>query len=101
MRAFPSPGRAAVNFPEPHLSNFSAACAVMEGMKARRSSGKLGKLMVYAPLVLQVVSAMRRQRAAGRGKYTKLRKRDRAFDFVLSQAERRLGGKKTKRRTWF
>lgn len=73
----------------------------MEGMKARRSSGKLGKLMVYAPLILQVVSALRRQQMAKRGKYTKLRKRDRALDFMLGQAERRLGGKKTKRRGWF
>lgn len=73
----------------------------MEGMKARRSSGKLGKLMVYAPLILQVVSALRRQQMAKRGKYTKLRKRDRALDFALSQAERRLGGKKAKRRGWF
>lgn len=83
------------------LSNLWTARAVMEGMKARRSSGKLGKLMVYAPLVLQVVSALRRQRMATRSKYTRARKRDRALDFMLGQAERKLGGKKTARRRWF
>ena len=90
-----------VNAPERPLSNFCAPHAVIGGMKARRSSSKLGKLMVYAPLILQVVSALRRQQMAKRGKYTKLRKRDRALDFMLGQAERRLGGKKTKRRGWF
>ncbi len=73
----------------------------MGGMKARRSSGKLGKLMVYAPLILQVISALRRQRMASRSKYTKPRKRDRALDFALAQAERRLGGKRTRRRGGF
>ena len=51
--------------------------------------------MVYAPLVLQAVSALRRSQAAKRGKYTKARRRDRAFDFLLGQAEKRLGGKRT------
>ncbi|WP_034360690.1 hypothetical protein [Deinococcus phoenicis] len=67
--------------------------------KARsRSSGKLGKLMLYAPLALELLTLVRRNQKAKRGKYTKLRKRDRAFDFLLGQAERRLGGKKTARR---
>lgn len=73
----------------------------MEGMKTQRSSGKLGKLMLYAPLVLQVVSALRRSQAAKRSKYVKAGKRDRALDFVLGQAERRLGGKKAPRRRPF
>jgi ABC-type transport system involved in cytochrome bd biosynthesis fused ATPase/permease subunit len=73
----------------------------MEGMKTRRSSGKLGKLMLYAPLVLQAVSALRRSQVAKRGKYVKASKRDRALDFVLGQAERRLGGKKGSRRRPF
>lgn len=68
----------------------------------KSSRGKLGKLMVYAPLVLQVVSALRRSQAAKRGKYVKARRRDRALDFVLGQAERKLGGKRAPtRRRWF
>lgn len=73
----------------------------MAGMRSRRasrppvsgksSSGKLGKLMLYAPVALEVISLLRRKQKTKRGKYTKLRKRDRAFDFLLGQAERRLG----------
>lgn len=56
--------------------------------------------MVYAPIALELVSLVRRNQKAKRGKYTKLRKRDRALDFVLGQAERRLKGKRARRR-WF
>lgn len=73
----------------------------MAGMRSRPSSGKtasrkpapgkLGRLMVYAPIALELISLLRRKQKAKRGKYTKLRKRDRAFDFLLGQAERRLG----------
>lgn len=61
-------------------------------------SGKYGKLMLYAPIVLEVLNLLRRQQRS-RSKYTKARKRDRALDFLLGQAERKLGGKS--RRRWF
>ncbi|MBI0445715.1 MULTISPECIES: hypothetical protein [Deinococcus] len=73
-------------------------------MKSRRShqtsSGKLNKWLVYAPIALEIISLVRRNQQAKRSKYTRLRKRDRALDFLLGQAERRLSGKKTRRR-WF
>ena len=60
--------------------------------KARASSSTLSKLLVYAPLALQVISMLRRSQKAKRGRFSKARKRDRALDFMLGQAERRLGG---------
>lgn len=71
----------------------------MGGMKKTRHS-KLSKWMVYAPVALEVISLIRRTQQAKRGKYTKLRKRDRALDFLLGQAERRLGKRRGSRR-WF
>lgn len=65
-----------------------------------RSGSKVSKWMMYAPLALEVIGMVRRNQHARRGKYTKLRKRDRALDFLLGQAERRLGKRTTKRR-WF
>ncbi|GGM03956.1 hypothetical protein [Deinococcus aerophilus] len=56
------------------------------------TSGRLGKLLVYAPLALELITMLRRNQNARRGKYVKARKRDRAFDFLLGQAQRRLGG---------
>ncbi|WP_345465270.1 hypothetical protein [Deinococcus carri] len=71
-------------------------------MKKTSSRGsKFSKWMVYAPIALEVISLARRRQQAKRGKYTKLRKRDRALDFLLGQAERRLGGKQKTRRRWF
>lgn len=74
-------------------------------MKSRRShkasSGKFNKWLVYAPIALEIISLVRRNRQTRRGKYAKLRKRDRALDFLLGQAERRLGGKQKPRRRWF
>lgn len=63
-------------------------------------SGKLGKLLVYLPVVLEVLSLLRRSRQAQRGKYTRARRRDRALDFVLGRARRKLGSKVNPRR-WF
>ncbi|PNY80826.1 hypothetical protein [Deinococcus koreensis] len=63
-------------------------------------SGTLGKLMVYAPVLLQVISMLRRSQQKTRGKYVKARKRDRLLDTLLNQAERKLGGKSRSRR-WF
>ena len=63
-------------------------------------SGTLGKLMVYAPVLLQVISLLRRSRQKTTGKYVKSRKRDRLLDTLLGQAQRKLGGKNRSRR-WF
>jgi hypothetical protein len=62
------------------------------------TSGRLGKLLVYAPLALELITMLRRNHNARRGKYVKARKRDRAFDFLLGQAQRRLGGSSRGRR---
>lgn len=64
----------------------------------RRSSSTLSKLLVYAPMALQVIGLLRRSQKVKRGKYLKARKRDRALDFLLGQAERRLGGAGRRRR---
>lgn len=63
-------------------------------------SGTLGKLLVYAPIALELISLLRRSQKKTRGKYVKARKRDKALDFLLGQAERKLGGKSRARR-WF
>lgn len=69
-------------------------------MKTRKT-GKFSKWMVYAPLAAELIGLMRRNQQARRGKYTKLSKRDRAFDFLLGQAERRLGKRTGTKRRWF
>ncbi|WP_102128312.1 hypothetical protein [Deinococcus planocerae] len=69
-------------------------------MKTRKT-GKFGKWMVYGPIALELIGMVRRTQKAKRGKYTKLRKRDRALDFVLGQAERRLGKRTATKRRWF
>ncbi|MEF2279038.1 hypothetical protein V3W47_12080 [Deinococcus sp. YIM 134068] len=66
-----------------------------------RSGGKLSKWMVYAPVALELIGMVRRKRQVGRGKYTKLGKRDRALDFLLGQAEKRLGKRTASKRRWF
>ena len=66
--------------------------------KARANASSLSKLMVYAPVALQIIGLLRRSQKVKRGKYVKARKRDRALDFVLGQAERRLGGGRRGRR---
>ncbi|BDP40643.1 hypothetical protein DAETH_06120 [Deinococcus aetherius] len=66
-----------------------------------RGGGKVSKWMVYAPIALELIGLMRRNQKAKRGKYTKLRKRDRALDFLLGQAERRLGKRTAAKRRWF
>lgn len=65
-------------------------------------SGTLGKLLVFAPIALEVITLLRRsqQKTRGQGKYVKARRRDRALDFLLGQASRKLGGKGRSRR-WF
>ena len=67
-----------------------------------KNSSTLRQLLVYAPVALELIAMLRRRQQAGRGKYVKARKRDRAFDFLLGQAEKRLGGKPAgKSRRWF
>lgn len=68
-------------------------------MKTSRS-GTFGKVLVYAPIVLEVLNLLRRSQAAKRGKYVKARRRDRIIDSVLGHASRAVGGKSSKRR-WF
>ncbi|GHF44764.1 hypothetical protein HNQ07_002174 [Deinococcus metalli] len=72
-------------------------------MKTPRSaarSGTFGKVLVYAPIVLEVLNLVRRSQAAKRGKYVKARKRDRIIDGLLGHASRAVGGKGRKQR-WF
>ena len=92
-----------MNAAEPGLSNFSPPAVVMEGMKTTRgrSGGKFGKWMVYAPVALELIGMVRRNQKAKRGKYTKLRRRDRALDFLLGQAEKGLGKRTGSKRRWF
>ncbi|WP_019586373.1 hypothetical protein [Deinococcus apachensis] len=66
--------------------------------KTRSQGGKFSKWMVYAPVALEVISLLRRNQKAKRGRYAKIRKRDRALDFLLGQAERRLGKQRGARR---
>ena len=68
---------------------------------ARRPArgGKLGKLLLLAPIALEIVSHLRNQQRAKRGKYHRASRRGKAFDFALSQAKRSLG--KGKRRGFF
>ncbi|PTA66842.1 hypothetical protein [Deinococcus arcticus] len=67
-------------------------------MKTRtRSRGKLGLLLTMAPIALELLALARKSQR--KGKYTKARKRDRALDFLLNQAQRKVRGK-TQRR-WF
>ncbi|KQQ97828.1 hypothetical protein [Deinococcus sp. Leaf326] len=67
-----------------------------------KKSSTLRQLLVYAPVALEMINLLRRRQQSVRGKYVKARKRDKAFDFVLNQAQRRLGGKTSgKSRRWF
>lgn len=69
--------------------------------KRTSKSGNLAKLMFYAPIALEVLNLVRQNSKKKQGKYVKARKRDRAFDFLLEQAQQRLGGKKPAKRRWF
>lgn len=67
--------------------------------KGKRST--LGKLLIYAPLALEMLNLYRQGQKKKQGKYVKARKRDKALDFMLSRVSRRLGGKKPAKRRWF
>lgn len=70
-----------------------------KGKSASRSN--FAKLMLYAPIALEVLNLVRQNNKKKQGKYVKARKRDKAFDFLLNQAQQRLGGKKPAKRRWF
>ncbi|MFC4424745.1 hypothetical protein [Deinococcus navajonensis] len=67
----------------------------MKTSRVRKSKGSLGKFMMVAPVVLEVLHLMRQSQR--KGKYVKARKRDKALDFLLHQARRHLGGKPGRR----
>ena len=80
----------------------------MVGMRSPRTrtagkgkAGTLGKIMLYAPIALEVANLIRQNQKKKQGKYVKARKRDRAFDFALDQANRLFGKKKPTKRRWF
>ncbi|WP_221089958.1 hypothetical protein [Deinococcus aquaedulcis] len=62
-----------------------------------RSKGKLGLLLTVAPIALELLALARKSQR--KTKYTKARKRDRALDFLLDRAQRKLRGKPQRR--WF
>lgn len=72
----------------------------MKTPRTAARSGTFRKVLVYAPIVLEVLNLLRRSQSAKRGKYSKARKRDRIIDGLLGHATRAVGGKTQKRR-WF
>ncbi|MDV6373828.1 hypothetical protein [Deinococcus arenicola] len=71
----------------------------VQGKASPSPASGLRKLMVYAPIALELLMLLRRSQKArtqkaGRGKYIKARKRDRALDFMLGQAQRRMKGRR-------
>ena len=64
-------------------------------------AGTLGKVLLYAPIALEVMNLIRQNQKKKQGKYVKARKRDKAFDFALDQANRLFGKKKPAKRRWF
>ncbi len=89
---------------QPPFSNPTPAGRVMEGMKIpftrAARGGKLGKLLFYAPIAIEVLTLLRGAQKK-KGKYTRARKRDRAVDFMLGQAQKRLKTPPTRKRGWF
>lgn len=67
-------------------------------MKTSRSGSSLKKIAVFAPIVLEIISLVRRSKTGQRSKYSKARKRDRTLDFLLAQAQKRFGATPTRRR---
>jgi hypothetical protein len=63
-------------------------------------SGTLRQVLMYAPVVLEVLNLMRRAQSARRGKRGKARRRDRLIDGLLGHATRAVGGR-GRRRGWF
>ena len=117
------PTPAKVNALERSFSNFAPFRRVMGGMKPTRSSRSikgaassrsaasapaksggalrlLSRFAVFAPVALELVSHLRGQQKARRGKYYKASSKGKAFDFILDQAQRRYGKGKRKK-GWF
>ncbi|UBV43033.1 hypothetical protein LAJ19_02070 [Deinococcus taeanensis] len=63
-----------------------------------RPRSKLGLLLSLAPIALELLALARRSQKK-RSRYTRASKRDRAVDFLLNQAQRRVGKARTRR--WF
>lgn len=69
-------------------------------MKSRRTPQKntWRQLLVFAPIVLEVIYSLRQQQLKKRSPYAKPRKREQAFDFALNRAREYFGKNKTRRR---
>lgn len=62
--------------------------------QGQRGSGSVWqKIMIFAPIVLQILSAIRQNQKNKRGAFTKTRKREKVFDFALDQANRWVNGR--------
>lgn len=55
------------------------------------------QVMIFAPVILQILSSMRQAQKKKRGYMGKVRKREKAFDFVLDQANRWVNGRGRRR----
>lgn len=59
-----------------------------------KKRSKLGQIMFYAPIALEVLTLIRNNQKKKRGAFAPTRKRDKALDFLLDQAGRRVGKRK-------
>lgn len=66
----------------------------------KRGGLTLTRLLAFTPIALEIASYLRGQQKARRGKYYKASTKGKALDFVLEQAQRRLG-KAPKKKGWF
>lgn len=57
---------------------------------SHRNKSTLGKLLAFAPMILQIFNQIRRSKKATRGRYARTSKSDKILDFVLHQAERKM-----------
>ena len=67
----------------------------------KRGGLALTKVLAYVPIAVELAAYLRGQQKARRGKYYKPSKRGQAFDFVLGQAQKRLGKTQPKKKGWF
>lgn len=67
----------------------------------RKGGLSFSKIMFFAPIVLEVLNLIRQNQKKKQGRFYKARKRDKAFDFALDQANRYFGRQKNKKRGWF
>ena len=64
---------------------------------SKQRAGKIQLLLTIAPVALGLMSQYRERQKTKRGRFYKPRKRERAFDFVLDQANRRFGAGQSRR----